>query len=790
MTSFATAIEKLEYGKVRQRVARYAVSDAARAQILSAVLMTDPEDVRSELARVTALKRLLEVEDALPLEGIHHIRPSVQKAAVEGAVLTSLELAHVGSTLRAARIVRSALHKRRDAHPAVWSLVEDLPFDKVLEFNIEQAIDDTGAVRASASRELQSIRRSIADRYEELRRRLEHILRDVADLGFSQDEIITTREGRMVIPVKVEHKKRVPGFIHSASASGATVFIEPTETLELNNDIRSLQFQEQREVERILRELTAAVGARKADLVRMVDLLTGMDALQAKARYSIEVIGVEPRITAGGTVHLKDARHPLLLAHHGRQGTVPLDLVLGEGTTTLLISGPNAGGKSVALKCMGVLALMTQDGLHIPAREDAEIPVFRSIWVDIGDEQSIESDLSTFSSHLANLKAIVNGATDRSLVLIDEIGTGTDPAEGGALAAAVLERLTGMRALTIATTHHGALKVFAHETRGIQNAAMEFDQATLAPTYRLRQGVPGSSYALEMAQRLGFPQDLMEHARRLLGGEHMRLDRLLQELEASAQEHRTMTEALRSDRAQAAELSKEYGERLSALKSETRELKRKAAEEAQSIVDRANAIIEQTVKEIRERQAEKETVREARATVTALRADIRSVAAPPPPPADGEPLPDTPLAPGSTVALEGKSEAGEIESITPDGRTATVVFGSVRMRVPLRDLRATRKRNTPRSAGSAVPEKPEEVARELDLRGMTGDEALPLVDKFIDDAILAGLHRIDVIHGKGTGALRKKVTDFLAAHPRVRSFRLGEWNEGGAGATVVDLGDA
>ena len=790
MGPFDIAIEKLEFVRVRQRVARYAVSDAARDLIENTPPLGDADAVRAELGRVTALKRLLEVEDSLPLEGMQHIRPAVQKAGVEGSILTPRELSQVGSTLRASRILRSSVHKRRDAHPAVWELVEALPFDKVLEFNIDQAIDETGAVRATASRELQSIRRAIADRYDDLRKRLESVLRGVSDLGFSQDEIITTREGRMVIPVKVEHKKRVPGFIHSASSSGATVFIEPTETLELNNEIRSLQFQEQREIERILRELTVAVGAQKPALLRMVEVLATVDVLQAKAKYSIEVLGVEPRVDDAGVVHLRDARHPLLIANHGRQGTIPLDLDLGGSYTTLLISGPNAGGKSVALKCLGVFALMTQSGMHIPAREDAVMPVFANMFVDIGDEQSIESDLSTFSSHLTNLKTIVRGATSRSLVLIDEIGTGTDPAEGGALAAAVLERLTHIRALTIATTHHGALKMFAHETPGIENGAMEFDQKTLAPTYRFRPGVPGSSYALEMAERLGFPTDLMERSRILLGGDHMRLDTLLQELEASAQEHRETSERLKSERARAEALVTEHTTKLAALTKESRELKRKAAEDARAIVERANATIEQAVKAIREQHASREVVREARSQVTAVRAAIEEIAHLPDPEPVADPSPEGPLKAGMTVILSGKTEAGEIEAISADGRTATVVFGIVRMRVPVHDLEATRKRKATRpTPSSSYLEKPEEVERELDLRGMTGDEALPLVDKFIDAAIFAGLHRVDVIHGKGTGALRRRVTEFLANHPRVRSYRLGEWNEGGTGATVVELAD-
>ena len=433
---------------------------------------------------------------------------------------------------------------------------------------------------------------------------------------------------------------------------------------------------------------------------------------------------------------------------------------------------------------------MTQSGMHIPAREDAVMPVFTNMFVDIGDEQSIESDLSTFSSHLANLKTIVRGATSRSLVLIDEIGTGTDPAEGGALAAAVLERLTHVNALTIATTHHGALKMFAHETPGIENGAMEFDQKTLAPTYRFRTGVPGSSYALEMADRLGFPPDLMDRSRVLLGGDHMRMDTLLQELEASAQEHRETTEKLKNERARAEALAREHAEKLAVFNKESRELRRKAAEEARAIVERANAVIEQAVKDIREHHASKETVREARTQVNAVRSTLDQITRAPEP----EPLPEPgaagPLSPGMTVVLSGETEAGEIEGISPDGRTATVVFGIVRMRVPVSELEATRKRKSPRpSPVAAYPEKMEEVQRELDLRGLTGDEALPLVDKFIDAAILAGLHRVDVIHGKGTGALRRRVTEFLTNHPRVRSYRLGEWNEGGTGATVVELTD-
>jgi DNA mismatch repair protein MutS2 len=497
---------KLEFDKVLHRCARHAASDPGRDVVEQLSPSTDVGMIRLELARVTEMKRLLEEEEALPLEGIHAVDGPIRKCAVEGMTPLPRELLQVGSTLRAARVVRAFLAKRRERFPLLWETAASLFADKVLEYNIDRAIDEAGAVRATASKELQAIRRAMTDRYDQLRRKLESILKTVSDLGFSQEEIITTREGRMVIPVKAEHKTRVQGFIHSASASGATVFVEPSETLELNNEIRSLTFQEQREVDRILRELAAQVAAVKDQLLGNLGLLAGLDALHARGKYSIEILGIAPEVRDSGPITLVQARHPILLMNHGYAGTVPLSLEIGRGFSAIVISGPNAGGKSVAMKCVGLLVLMAASGIHIPAAEPSALRVFRRIFVAIGDEQSIENDMSTFSSHLATLKVIADEADGQSLVLIDEIGAGTDPVEGGAIAAALLEGLVACGATTIATTHQGSLKVFAHETGGVENGAMEFDQETLRPTYRFKSGVPGSSYALEMAARLGMPQ--------------------------------------------------------------------------------------------------------------------------------------------------------------------------------------------------------------------------------------------------------------------------------------------
>ena len=793
MSSWDQAAAKLDFGKILRRIARYISSDPGREALEATVIRSSLHDVREELAKVTETKGLLVEEEQLPLEGIHAIREALSKSNVEGMTLSPKELLHIHQTLRASRLVRTFLASRHDRFPRLWFLAEPLLSDKVLEFNIDRAIDETGSVRASASKELLAVRRAIADRAEELRKRLAGILRSVAEQGFSQDEIITTREGRMVIPVKVEHKHRVPGFIHSASSSGATVFIEPTETLELNNEIRSLQFQEQREIDRILRDLTTQVRERSTALSSGLVLLAELDALQAKAKYSLEILGSEPEVDEGGRVRLVGARHPLLLMTHGHEKTVPLDCEVGGEWSTLLISGPNAGGKSVAMKCVGLLALMAQAGLHIPAADGTRLRLFRSCYVDIGDEQSIENDLSTFSSHLANLRIIAEAADDRSLILIDEIGAGTDPSEGGALAAALLEELTRRGAVTIATTHQGFLKVFANETPGISNGAMAFDQTTLTPTYRYHAGIPGSSYALEMASRSGFSTKLMNRAREFLGDKQIKLDALISRLEDATKKAQDELASATEERSRLSVMVREYETKIAGLSAEVRQLRKQAVEEARGIVENANALIERSVREIRESHADRTSVRQIRDEVRSLQAEIER---------KGEELAGGTEAPeikslgvGSSVVVGDSQDVGEITQLSPDGKTAVIVIGMVKMRVHVADLRPAkgRQRNLPASPpgvhGGEDLARRSSVKPDLDLRGMTGEEALQLIDKFIDDAILAGLHRIDIIHGKGTGSLRKKVSDFLANHRRVKSFRLGEWNEGGMGVTVAELGD-
>jgi len=452
---------------------------------------------------------------------------------------------------------------------------------------------------------------------------------------------------------------------------------------------------------------------------------------------------------------------------------------MGDAVRTLVITGPNAGGKSVAMKCVGLLSLCAQSGLHIPVAPESELGVFESIFVDIGDEQSIEDDLSTYSSHLLRMRDVVVGANPHSLVLLDEIGAGTDPAEGGALAASILTELTQRGAMTIATTHHGMLKAFAHETPHVSNASMEFDQETLKPTYRFRFGVPGSSYALELAKRLGLPAAVVARAREFVGDEKIKLENLLIELERQTQEYRSQIRDVSDERDRLDSLVKVYEQKTRDLREELKVIRKQAVEEAKNIVQGAQALIERSVKEIRESSAEKKTVQIARENIKVFQKKIQDLTV------TEELTPVATLAVGDIVRVNDSSQEGELVELKPP--VATVLFGNAKMKVRLETLVKVkgRKESTGESVAGALYTP--EGRTEIDLRGMLGDEAIPHVERFLDDALVSGLHRVDIIHGKGTGALRKRISEFLKTYPHIKSFRLGEWNEGGAGVTVVEL---
>jgi DNA mismatch repair protein MutS2 len=785
---YTQAIQKLKFSVILDRVQRYAHSSMGKERIARCTPSSSLREIVHAHDLLNEMKTILESDEPVPLSDIHDIRTDIHRAAIEGNILTGKQLLHIGLTLKTSRELRNYFKKRSEKYPQLSLLSENLIIDKMLEHHIDGIVNEDGDIRDDASQELQKIRSAIRSVSETLRKRLERILKSLSTEGMAQEELITTRDGRMVLPVKVEYKHKVPGFIHSASASGATVFIEPAETLEINNEMRDYQIREQREIQRILRAITENIAERKTQLLVSLDTLAEFDFVYAKAQYSIEIIGVTSHANPQNVIRISDARHPILLHHHKRDYVVPLSLTIGDSYNTLIITGPNAGGKSVAMQTVGLLCLMYQSGLHIPASDQTELPVFEKIFVSMGDEQSIEQDLSTFSSHLNTLKKIAEKANEKSLVLIDEIGAGTDPVEGSAIAASILQHLTDKAVISIATTHHGDLKAFAYTHPGIENGAMEFDQDNLTPTYRFTAGIPGSSYALEIAQRLEVPADILSRARNYLGTTKSKIEQLLIELEQKSQRYERQLTELSAEKIYLEKLTVEYEEKLNTLKREIKTLKRDAAEDAQRLVARANAIIEQAVKDIRESQADSSITRRWRDEIKSFKEEVEKQRIELKE-EQQERSDSTPIEKGDYVVLGESLEEGEVLTAVDDEGFIQVLFGSVKMRVHFDRLRKQTRRDKPKQLYSApVAVLDDQIyPRSVDVRGMTGDEAVNAVEVFLDRVLLAGYNEVEIIHGKGTGTLRKRINEYLKEHPHVHLTRLGNWNEGGTGVTVVEI---
>ncbi|NBB87318.1 MAG: endonuclease MutS2, partial [Bacteroidetes bacterium] len=683
-----------------------------------------------------------------------------------------------------------------------------------IEERIREIVDEDGRVQDDASPELRRIRRLIIQRQADLREALNRELRSAVGQGYATEDQPTIRNGRMVIPVRAEAKRKVEGFVQDSSASGQTVYIEPAACLHLNNEVRELKSDERREIDRILRAMTKRLRGELDALRQNVRILSMLDLLQAKAKLANELDAVVPTLDTEGVVELRNGRHPALLLHRLQQDgegepVVPLTLTLGEDYQTLLITGPNAGGKTVAMKTVGVLALMLAYGLPIPADDTSRMPVFDQVFVDIGDEQSIEEDLSTFSSHISNLRYVLKHATDRSLVLIDEAGTGTDPDEGGALAQAMLERLNERHTRTIATTHHGTLKVFAHQTEGVENGSMEFDHKTLRPTYRFQPAVPGSSYAFEIAERMGLAPDLISRARTLVGEQKAALEDLITTLERRTQALAARLKDADETLKKAQHEKQKYQERLQKSEKERTEIRQQALEEAERIVNEANARIERTIREIKEAEAEREATKQARERLESFKEtvgdsleaveDEGATEHEPPAPnaqngAEAEPkAPATqatgPLAVGDRVRLDEGAMTGEVQAL--ENGEAVITAGAMRMRVDRKRLTKvggpTEQRVTVNRTSSGSEPAIAQASRSVDLRGYRVEEALTAVRRHLDTAMAANLNQVEILHGKGTGALREAIHEHLSQEPAVASFREAPLQHGGSGVTLVDL---
>jgi DNA mismatch repair protein MutS2 len=818
--------EKLGFDVIRNRLEGLVKTPIGRERldgIPDRIRNRSLEGLRTELTRVEELQGAFQYDDAVPLSNLYDLRDVLRRAAPEEAFVDPEDLKAVRLTLISLRRLKQYFASRDEDYPTLAAAVERITPLPDLEEHVASILEENASIRDDASPELRRLRSRIRAKENQLRDTLDEALRAAVKQGYATEEQATLRGGRMVIPVRAKAKSKVEGFVHDTSASGQTVYIEPAACLELNNEVRELKSAEQREIERILREATAHLRRETDAMEGNLRALGQFDLLQAKARLANRLDAVVPKLNEEGRIELHEGRNPVLELHfrdldaeaetEGRstgeddippREVVPLDLALGADFRTLVITGPNAGGKTVAMKSVGLFAMMLAYGMPIPVAPHSSFPLFDRIMADIGDEQSIEEDLSTFSSHVSNLRRMLETADDNTLILIDEAGTGTDPDEGGALAQAVLERLTDAGARTIATTHHGTLKVYAHETEGVENGSMEFDQETLRPTYRYQEGVPGSSYAFEIAQRMGLEADLLDRARTLAGTQKTAMENLIATFEKRTQELEDELYEARTAREQAEQERRRHEEKRRKLEKEREEFRQQALEEAERIVEDANARIEQTIKEIKEAQAEKEATKEAREQLEAYKDTLEetreeAAAAAPDEPAPEEKTPDAadgrsdrdpdaPIHEGDQVVVDDGSTAMEVQEIE-DGE-AVVIMGSMHMRVELDRLT---------KVGGPEPEEPQQqtsgdatlaalqASPSIDVRGQRVDEARHNVQHFLDDAIAAGLDTVDILHGKGTGALREALHELLADRSDIADYRKAPIEEGGAGVTKVTL---
>ncbi len=782
----------LEFYKLLELLSRHALTDLGKELIHSIEPAVEPPDVEDRLATTKEMRDCLQFGDAVPLDSLTDPRSLLQKLQVEGQFLNPPELLKIKKLLEIARRLKTFFTARRETYPLLGRLTEGLSPLQKEESRIGEIVGDEGDILDSASPELRRIRREIQSASHHLRKKVESLARSYASQGYAQEALVTMRDGRLVIPVKDEYKNTIRGFVHDASASGQTVYIEPTETLELNNAVRTLQYREVREVERILLEMSRLLRTHRDVLVVNTTLLGEFDFIYAKGRFAQMLNGVVPAIRSDGVIMIRKGLHPLLhwkelsRPENERRAVVPLDLELGRPDRVMIISGPNAGGKTVALKTIGLFVLMTQCGLLIPSGEDSEISLFTSVLADIGDDQSIENDLSTFSSHVQNLAAMADSVGKRSLILVDELGSGTDPREGAALSVAFLRHILSQQASAVITTHHGELKAFAHETPGVSNGSMEFDQKTLTPTYVFRAGIPGSSYAFEIARRMGLDENLIRTAREVAGAESQKLDSLIADLQNRMTAHGKLVEDLNREKTRLEGLSKFYDSRAREMKQREKTLKKEWLAEKERLLKKANQEIEDVIKRVRESQADRSSIQESKSFLKKAHAELQE---------DHSQLEEANVEPdgfqpkrGDRVFIRGMELDGTVISEPDRHNQVNIAAGSLQIKVSVSQLRpsSTLERNTG-GAKEKIDWDSEAVGQEIDLRGLTAEEALYEADKYISDAHALGFARVSLIHGKGEGILRRKINEFLKKNPRVQSFRLGSWGEGDTGVTIVEL---
>ncbi len=781
------ALHTLEYDKIIRKLTGLASTSLGKEEAEKLTPSRELEIVNRRLAATDEASRAVGIKGMPPFGGITDIRSSLQRAKLQG-MLQPPELMEVAQFMmgsrRLSRFIASAGEETE--LPLISDLCEPLTDFKALEDEIRRCIDEQGDVLDSASPELASVRRDIRINEGRAREKLESLIRSTSVQKMLQETLITMRNDRYVIPVKQEYRSHFGGIVHDQSGSGATLFIEPETVVQMNNKLRELKIKEQNEIERILRKLTADIGERADLLAGDAEILGLIDFIFAKASLANALSATLPAMNDEGKLLLRRGRHPLL----DMKTAVPIDIDLGESYSSIIVTGPNTGGKTVSLKTIGLLSLMAMSGLFVPAEEGSRLCVFDGIYADIGDEQSIEQSLSTFSSHMTNLISMLGQVTNRSLVLLDELGAGTDPAEGSALAIAILEHLQKIDCRLIATTHYSELKAYAYNREGIINASMEFDVATLRPTYRLLVGVPGRSNAFAIAERLGLPKSIIDHARGEVSEDELKVDSMIASLERDrlqAEAERRSAEILRLE---TEKLRKEIEEERFKLQEQKAKLLEAAREEARQRVSKAKREAEEIIADLRRLAMEEGASVKEHKLIEAKKRLEDAIPDPAAQPVRNAGTKSAKIEAGDEVKVHSlNGQKGHVVELTGGGE-AVVQLGILRMKVPLSDLEPMR------SASSGKPlvqsttikrSRDENIRTELDLRGMALDEAILEVDRFLDEAFLGNLGQVYIIHGKGTGALRSGIQDFLRRHKHVKSYRLGQFGEGGAGVSVAEL---
>ena len=817
--------QKVGFDRLREQVAALCTIRGGRERLCAEQFSTSQADVERRLALADEMRRLLEMERDFPDDEFVDVDYILSKLKIEGSFLEVEEVVLLRRALASAGAIAGfILGRGEELYPELRLRSRGIEAFPEIVRAIDGIVDQYGKIRDDASPELQQIRRMIREREGQAAKRLQQVLSNAKKAGIVEaDAMLSIRDGRAVIPVAAANKRKLQGFIHDESATGKTFYVEPVEVVEINNELKELEYAERREIVRILSAFTDSIRPEADRIALIGDYLSDLDMIRAKARWAVANGAVKPIVSTDDRLVLRNARHPLLqqtLRAQGKQ-VVPLDLQLDKRRHILVISGPNAGGKSVCLKTTGIIQYMFQCGFLVPASENSELPLFRNLMIDIGDEQSIDDDLSTYSSHLLNLKNMLAGASSATLVLIDEFGSGTEPVIGGAIAEAILERLLAKGCYGVITTHYANIKYYASNAEGIANGAMMFDVQHIRPLFRLETGKPGSSFAVEIARKIGLPEEIIRIAGEKAGSDHINIEKQLREIARDKHYWEQKRDRIRLTDRKVEELEQTYAEQLAKIKSERQEILKKAKQEAQRLIADANKQIENTIRTIREAQAEKELTRLARRELDDFRDAVEQAdtaekdaqvareierierrrqrrierktqrgeaqaAAAPEPPKPRE------VETGSKVRMAGQDMVGVVQSVK--GKKVQVAFGQILTTVDKKLLTVVsnsefREATRPQTARTVVSV--DISARKLnfrdhiDVRGMRAAEALDAVQDFVDDALMVGVGSVSILHGKGTGALKEEIRRYLRTVPEVESAKDEHADRGGAGITIV-----